>query len=145
MNKEETRFCEYLADHGLRLTAERRMILREVFRRHDHFEAEDVVIGLRRTGERVSRASVYRTLPLLVRSGLLRSVHSDEKHAHFEHVFGHDHHDHLICTECGRTVEFKHEGIEETQDKVCAEHGFTCTHHRLEITGICADCRRSED
>lgn len=145
MKKAETRFREYLAEEGLRFTTERRMILREVSRRHDHFEAEDICLGLRRSGVRVSRASVYRTVPLLVQSGLLRAVHSDEKHSHYERVFGHEHHDHLICTQCGKTVEFRDDGIEETQDRVCAELGFTPTHHRLEITGICAECKQGEE
>lgn len=143
-NDEELRFREYLAEQGLKFTAERRMILEEVFRRHDHFEAEDIVLGLRGSGLRVSRASVYRALPLLVESGLLRPVYSEEKHGHFEHVFGHEHHDHMICTRCHRAVEFKDDGIEETQDRVCAEHGFTPTHHRLEIVGVCLECRQSE-
>ncbi len=139
---EELTFREYLTEQGLRFTSERRMILAEVFRRHEHFEAEDIILGLREHGFRVSRASIYRTLPLLVESGLLRSVHSDEKHSHYEHVFGHEHHDHLICTRCGKTVEFKDDGIEQTQNRVCADHGFTPVHHCLEIVGICADCSR---
>lgn len=139
-NDEELTFREYLADAGLRFTSERRMILQEVFRRHEHFEAEDIVLGLRQLGQRVSRASVYRTLPLLVESGLLRPVHSDEKHGHYEHVFGHDHHDHLICTRCGATIEFRDDGIERLQVRVCAQHGFRPAHHRLEIIGICAAC-----
>ena len=142
MSNEELRFREYLTEAGLRCTSERRLILEEVFRRHDHFEAEDIVLGLRGTGVRVSRASVYRTLPLLVESGLLRQVHSDEKHGHYEHIFGHDHHDHLICARCGNTIEFKDEGIEKLQDRVCARHGFTPANHRLEIHGICAACSR---
>ena len=102
---EEKMFRQFLDGDGLKFTPERRLILQEVFRNHRHFEADDIVIGLRNRGSRVSRASIYRTLHLLVGSGLLINVYSAEKHGHYEHTFGHDHHDHLICTECGRMIE----------------------------------------
>lgn len=137
---EERQLAEYLRDKGLKFTPERRLILEEVRRMRNHFEAEDIVSRIRERGRRVSRASVYRTLPLLVDSGLLREVHSMEKHSHFEHIFGHEHHDHLICKVCGKTVEFLDPQIEELQDRVCAEHGFQLDFHKLEITGICGKC-----
>lgn len=141
---EQRTFRDFLQAAGLKFTRERRLILEEVFRNHNHFEADDVVIGLRDRGRRVSRASVYRTLPLLVKSGLLRDVHSSEKHSHYEHVFGHRHHDHLICTRCGRTIEFNSPMIEKLQTEICDEHGFWATGHKLEITGLCAACRAKE-
>lgn len=137
---EDRVFREYLGGEGLRLTSERITILREVFSRHDHFEAEDIVMGLRGRGTRVSRASVYRTLPLLVECGLLRCVHLGEKHGHYEHTYGHEHHDHMICSRCGRTIEFKDDEIERLQDRVCAAHAFAPDGHRLEISGVCAEC-----
>lgn len=137
---EEKVFREYLHDQGLKVTPERQMILEEVYRIHEHFEADDVLIGLRGRGNRVSRASVYRTLPLLVEGGLLREVHSAEKHSHYEHIFGHAHHDHLICNQCGSTTEFAEHEIEEMQTRICLEHGFMPTSHKLEIIGICKDC-----
>lgn len=139
-SEEERRFREFLSESGLKFTQERRMVLKEVFANHNHFEADDLVMGLRDKGYRVSRASVYRTLPLLVGSGLLREVHSDEKHSHYEHTFGHDHHDHLICTECGKTIEFANDEIEELQDRVCAALDFVPRSHKLEIIGVCSEC-----
>lgn len=143
VSAEEARFGEYLASKNLKFTQERRRILREVFRIHRHFEAEDIVMGLNSQGIRVSRASVYRTLPVLVDSGLLREVHSSEKHSHYEHVFGHEHHDHLICTRCGAEIEFSDQMIEEMQERVCREHGFVPSSHKLEITGTCRRCAGS--
>ncbi len=140
---EASTFRESLTAMGLKFTRERRLILDEVFRNHGHFEADDIVFGLRHRGHRVSRASVYRALPLLVRSGLLREVHSSEKHSHYEHVFGHGHHDHLICTECGRTIEFYSPAIERLQAEICNEHGFLAAGHSLEITGVCDACSRA--
>ncbi|MHB1458233.1 MAG: Fur family transcriptional regulator [Armatimonadota bacterium] len=137
---EEKQFRDYLCEHGLKFTPERRFILREVFRIHGHFEADEVVMGMRQCGIRVSRASVYRTLPLLAECGLLRQVYSSEKHSHFEHTFGHEHHDHMICSECGAAIEFTNETIEELQERICKEYGFTAVFHKLEISGICALC-----
>ncbi|HEY3298970.1 MAG TPA: transcriptional repressor [Armatimonadota bacterium] len=138
---EEIRFREFLDERDLKFTSERRLILEEAFRIHDHFEADDVELGLRSRGYRVSRASVYRTLPLLVESGLLREVYSAEKHSHYEHVFGHKHHDHLICTSCGRTIEFSDWELEQLQEQICEKHRFDARSHKLEITGICDNCR----
>lgn len=137
---EQRRFREFLQAEGLRFTQERRLILHEVFANHEHFEAEGIVASLKRKGLRVSRASVYRTLPLLVESGMLREVHSSEKHSHYEHVFGHQHHDHLVCTKCGRTMDFLEPRIEELQDLICKAHDFHPTSHKLEITGVCSSC-----
>lgn len=142
---EEQKFIEYLVSLGLKLTWQRRLVLEEVFRRHGHFEADDIVLGLRQRGTRVSRASVYRTLPLLTASGLLREVHSGEKHSHYEHIFGHNHHDHLICIKCGRIVEVEDSELEEIQERLCSELGFKPISHKLEITGLCRECGPSSE
>jgi Fur family ferric uptake transcriptional regulator len=139
-SEEQRRFAEYLKSEGLRLTQERRMILDEVFATHEHFEAEKIVAGLKRKGLHVSRASVYRTLPLLVQSGMLREVYSSEKHSHFEHIFGHEHHDHLVCTKCGRTMDFLEPRIEQLQEHICKTYDFHPTSHELEIIGVCSSC-----
>lgn len=139
---EKRKFSDYLQGRELRFTPERQLILEEVFKTHRHFEAEDIVMGLRGRGQRVSRASIYRTLPLLVESGLLREVPSAEKHSHYEHIFGHDHHDHLICTQCGGAFEFCEPLIENLQDSICRAYGFRPAHHKLEITGVCSECAR---
>lgn len=139
-SEEQRTFREFLRDHGLRFTEERRLILDEVFAKHEHFEAEGIVAALKRKGLHVSRASVYRTLPLLVESGMLREVYSSEKHSHYEHVFGHEHHDHLVCTKCGRTTDFLEPGIEELQESICRTYSFQPTSHELEIIGVCSSC-----
>ena len=133
MGVVETRFKTYLRSKGLKFTPQRRLILGKVFTTHDHFEADDLVMAFRREGKRLSRASIYRTLPLLVRSGLIREVQFGENHAHYEHTLGHEHHDHLICVRCGKVVEFCEESIEELQDTVCEKHGFRAQSHSLEI------------
>lgn len=139
----ERRFKEYLQSKGLKFTPERQAILERVFASHKHFEAEDLLVDMRQRGERVSKATIYRTLFLLVKSGLLREVIFGEKHSHYEHIHGNEHHDHLVCSGCGKIIEFTEEDIERLQDEVCKRHRFRPESHRLQIQGLCHDCQRA--
>jgi Fur family ferric uptake transcriptional regulator len=136
-------FRSYLADHRLRLTAQRRRILEEIFEQDGHFDAEEFYEMFRAAGSDVSRATVYRTLGHLCGSGLLREVLRLHGRAHYEHVHGHEHHDHMVCVRCGKVIEFSDRRIEQLQDRVCRRQGFTPLEHRMSIGGICGACRRS--
>lgn len=140
---EEQRFKDYLVSKGLKLTPERQTIFRRVFDTHKHFEAEDLLLSLRQDHQRVSKATIYRTLTLLVKSGHLREVIFGEKHSHYEHVHGNEHHDHLICSGCDKIMEFKDETIESLQDEVCAKFRFKPESHRMQIHGLCEDCQKA--
>lgn len=135
-------FQEYLKSKGLKFTPERQVVLEWVFKSHKHFEAEDLLLDIRRSGERVSKATIYRTLNLLVKCGLLREVIFGEKHSHYEHVHGNEHHDHLVCSGCGKIIEFTEEKIERLQDAVCRRHQFLPESHRLQIQGLCHECQK---
>ena len=93
---------------------------------------------------KISRATVYRTLELLVKSGMVRRVHLGEDHYHYEHVRGDSHHDHLICTTCGGVIEFHDEELEQRQREICERRKFTPTFHNLQILGVC-DASLSRD
>jgi Fur family ferric uptake transcriptional regulator len=114
--------------------------LKHVFENRGHFEAEELLIDMRKNRKRVSKATIYRTLALLVKSGLLREVIFGEKHAHYEHVYGCNHHEHLVCIKCGKIIEFSDEEIEKFQDEVCVKNKFKPESHRFQITGYCEDC-----
>ena len=139
---ENALFRRFLKSEGLRFTPEREIILREAFSLHEHFEAEDLLFRMRQHDLRVSKATVYRTLTLLVQCGLLREVIFGERHSHYEHVLGHRHHDHLICLGCGKIIEFTDETMEKLQQKICEQYRFESLQHRLEITGYCEGCAR---
>jgi Fur family ferric uptake transcriptional regulator len=140
LNTKEEQFRGYLKSKGLRFTPERRLILEAVFSIEDHFEAVDLLLKLWQQGSRVSKATIYRTLPFLVKSGLLREVVFGEKHAHYEHIYGHQHHDHLVCVNCGKIIEFSSESMENLQTEICLKHDFEAISHKFEITGYCKDC-----
>jgi len=100
-----------------------------------------LLIDMRKNNKRVSKATIYRTLALLVNSGLLREVIFGEKHAHYEHVYGHEHHEHLVCLGCGKIIEFTDARIEEFQKDVCIENKFKAESHKFQIMGYCEDCK----
>lgn len=140
MYEEEKNFKEYLKDRGLKFTPERQIILRQVFSNHKHFEADDLLVAVREESKKVSKATIYRTLAHLVKSGLLREAVFGEKHAHYEHVYKHKHHEHLICMSCNKIIEFTNNKIEQLQNDVCVEHNFKARSHRLQVFGFCENC-----
>lgn len=143
LDREVSRFQLYLQDQGLKLTNERRALVCEIFATHYHFDADELLFKLKEKSAKISRATIYRTLELLVKSGMVRRVHLGEDHYHYERVTRDDvHHDHLICTACGSVIEFHDEDLEGRQREICERHRFTPTFHNLQILGLCAGCRR---
>jgi Fur family ferric uptake transcriptional regulator len=142
LQREINRFQTFLAGQGLKLTNERAALVREIFSTHDHFEADELLFKMKEKSLKISRATIYRTLELLVRSGMVRRVHLGEDHYHYEYVSGNSHHDHLICTTCGSVIEFHDPAIEQRQREICERKKFTPTFHNLQILGVCDTCRR---
>lgn len=143
MVNAEKIFKRYLEEQGMRYTQERRLLLKEITSLNDHFEVEDLVHRLRSSGKKVSTASVYRTIPLLIEAGIIIKNPCDHMQARLEPVFGHEHHDHLVCIKCKKIVEFMDDEIEKLQEKVAKKHGFSMEGHRLVISGYCPECKSS--
>ncbi len=145
MLSEEDRFKSYLTARRLKFTAERQAVLDRVFATHRHFEADELLVDLRHNDLKISKATIYRTLSLLVKSGLLREVIFGERHMHYEHVHGYEHHDHMVCNKCGKIVEFIDDRIEALQIEVCKKNKFQAESHRLQIQGLCEVCCNAGD
>jgi Fur family ferric uptake transcriptional regulator len=139
----EEKFREFLEIRGEKLTEPRRVLIRHVFGSHKHFDADELVAELHMAGRRVSRATVYRTLRLLVESGLLRELRLTNRTA-YEHGEGYPSHDHLHCTECNAVIEFSNEQVRLLREAVSADHRFVASGHRFVITGVCASCSRAK-
>ncbi|MEW6108543.1 MAG: Fur family transcriptional regulator [Nitrospirota bacterium] len=137
-------FQDFLGNRGLKLTKERLAVLKEVFSFHGHFDPEQLYFRIRDSGSKASRASVYRTLNLLVESGLVEKVTRTGKGYIYEHTFGHEHHDHMICEKCGKIIEFCSDKIEKLQDEICENKNFQGVSHTLEIKGYCEICRKKK-
>jgi Fur family ferric uptake transcriptional regulator len=134
-------FRKYLERRGLKLTTERRALFDEVFARHEHVEADELLVRLRAKHKKISRATIYRTLELLADSGIVGKLRIGEAGYRYERLRAGDHHDHLICKECGRVVEFYEPRIEQLQDVVCERYGFILLDHSHQMRGICRSCR----
>lgn len=138
----QERFEEFLQSRGKRVTQQRRIIVNEVFKRHDHFDAEDLIahLGSFSQGGRASRPTVYRTLSELVDAGLLRSMTLGGRTV-YEHDYGYPQHDHLHCQKCNKLIEFRSDEVAQIGEVLARQYQFRVTGHRLIFTGICADCR----
>jgi len=137
------RLRAFLRGRGLRMTAEREALVRAALGRRRHFTLEELVREVVRRDTRASRATVYRSLPILVEAGILLPVLVSDEPRRFELALGRRHHDHLLCRRCGRVVEFRSPAIEEQQLSIAARHGFRLTGHIHELVGDCATCRRA--
>jgi Fur family ferric uptake transcriptional regulator len=134
-------FEGFLRGRGLKLTTQRRRCLDRAFATHEHFSAERLYLWLKEeTGASVSRATVYRTLSLLVEGGFLATIERGHGQTLYEHILGHSHHDHMVCVTCGRILEFRSEEIERLQDEVAARHHFRLLRHTLRLEGECSRC-----
>jgi Fur family ferric uptake transcriptional regulator len=133
-------FRRYVENKGLLFTPERQFIAEEIFTNHGHLDADELLKLLKSKGSKTSRATVYRTLDLLVESGLVKKVDLGDSKAAYEHVAGHAHHDHLICLSCGSIQEFEEPLIEQLQEWACEKAGFKAEAHNLIIYGYCNIC-----
>ena len=135
-------FEKYLADNGLKQTAPRKLILQTFLSGEGHRSVEDIHQEVRREDPRIGYTTVYRTMKLLSVSGLAREIDLSDGMTRYEHLYNHAHHDHMICTECGDSLEFFNAEIEKAQDRASADLGFRVVDHRLQIYGLCTKCRR---
>lgn len=135
--KEMLAFEEYLKEKGLKITNQRLLVAQKIFSSHNHFTAEGLLDELKDNQDRISKATIYRILAIMVEAGLLEEHDFGKDYKYYEHIIGHEHHDHIICMQCGRIVEFIDERIEELQNKAASENGFTITGHSLNIFGNC--------
>jgi len=138
----EEKFREFLEIRGEKLTAPRRTLVAHIFAHHKHFDADELVSDLQASGQRVSRATVYRTLRLLVEAGILRELRLTNRTV-YEHDYGYPSHDHMHCTECGTILEFTNEEVRQLRERMASLHGFRAAGHRFIITGQCNTCIRA--
>ncbi len=133
---------DYLREQGLRRTPEREEVLREIFEVHGHFDVDGIYLRLRGRGSKVSKASIYRTLPLFMACGLIREVDFRDGHWHYEHIYGHAHHSHLRCLGCGEILEFEEPALKLLEEQLARAYGYLIKGHRLQVLGLCTTCRQ---
>jgi Fur family ferric uptake transcriptional regulator len=137
------RFLEFLGVKKLRITSQRQAIIETVFSTDEHFTAEQLLEWSRKKDKSVSRATVYRTLPLLTESGLVHEMDFGKDYKFYDPNYAdHPNHNHIICQDCEKIVEFDSEKIEKIEDEISQRLGFSVKKHRLQITASCDELKK---
>jgi Fur family ferric uptake transcriptional regulator len=137
-------FRRYLKEQGLPVTQQREAIAAVVLSSSEHLSVEEIESRLRAGGDRIGKATIYRTLDLLVRSRLVVEHNFGEGFKRYENRLSQEpFHEHLICLECGRVMEFESWEVQEVKARVTQKHGFKPIRHKLEIYGICRSCQEA--
>ncbi len=131
--------ARHLESNNLKRTKQREEILEVFLNAGGHLTGEDLYQLIRKRAPRIGYTTVYRTLKLFVEAGLAEEHHFDDGVTRYE--IEHEHHDHLVCTRCGKIIEFECRSIEATQTRIAGEHDFVILRHRHELYGHCSDCR----
>lgn len=138
------RLAAWIAARGLKATRQRDLIVDTFFSQAGHISVDELFEKVTARDSTIGAATVYRTMKILTDAGLASARHFEGAQTRYEAALDRHHHDHLICTSCGNIFEFENERIEELQDRVAAEHGFTVTHHKLELYGLCKACQERQ-
>jgi Fur family ferric uptake transcriptional regulator len=133
-------FRSYLHRNRLPVTHQREAIAMVLFEAEHHQSVDDLADLLRERGEQAGKATIYRTLNLLVEAGLARELDFGEGFKRYEHQAGEIHYDYLICTSCGKVARFQREALDRLQREIAAELGFTVQSRMLKIYGLCGRC-----
>ncbi len=136
------RLATWITERGLKSTRQRDLIVDTFFNSEGHLSVDELLVKVAARDPNIGAATVYRTMKILSEADLASARHFDDGQTRYEPALDRHHHDHLICTSCHQIVEFENERIEALQDEVAAQHGFEVTRHKLELYGLCRDCRR---
>ena len=130
-----------LKKENLRYTKQRQFIWDEICNTDDHRDAEEIYLTLRKNGLSASRATVYRTIDVLVKNNLVRKLEIGDGPARYENKIDAAHHDHLICVICNKIIEFVDQDIEMLQEKIAKDFQFSLKRHVHQLFGICKKCQ----
>ena len=145
MPETEKKFKKYLCEHQYKLTPQRKVILRAARELKGHFDADKLYDESSTLDKSVSRASVYRTIPLLVEAGLIMETMRSQSKTSYENVFKGSYHDHLVCVICGKIIEFRNDELMRLQNKICKPFNFKPTEHMIAIKGYCKKCQSKKN
>ena len=142
IKKEEEVFGEYVRNKNLKLSSQRQHILKIFLKSERHLTAEELYLETKKVSPHVGYATIYRALKHFCESGLCRELKCEDGVTRYEHLYGHRHHDHLICTRCGKFIEVVDSGIEKLQEELARKEGFMLIKHKLELYGLCKNCQK---
>lgn len=141
MNKAIEVFAKYIRNKNLKFTGQREEVLKTFLRSERHLTTEELYMLVKEKKPKIGYATVFRTLKLIEKSGLAEEVDFGDGVLRFEHKFGHNHHDHLICLKCRRYIEVVSSEIERLQNELSKKYKFIPLRHKMQIFGICHRCK----
>ncbi len=134
-------FSQYLKNKGIRQSEQREHILGVFLRIERHLTTAELYGIVRKKYPNIGYATVYRAMRTICKAGLAEKIDFGDGATRYEHKYGHEHHDHLICLKCGRFIEAMKPEVEKLQEKMAKEHSFTPIRHKMQIFGICKRCK----
>jgi Fur family ferric uptake transcriptional regulator len=142
ITEKKERLKTFMKQKGFKSTRQRDIIASEFFKCEDHITAEELYIIINKRHKEIGSTTVYRTLKLLAESGLATARVFADQLTRYEPVSEDEHHDHLICLDCGSIIEFEDPKLERMQEKIAADFGFSIVDHKMEFYGYCKDCNK---
>jgi len=144
MREAEEILLRHLKLVGLKRTGQRETILRTFLETHEHLSTDEMYQRVRKRDSKIGFTTVYRTLKLLTECGLASEVDFHDGIARYEHQYHRRNHHHMVCTECGGSVEFFSPEVDKLEEEIGRKHRYTTTRHTFQIYGVCEDCRKRE-
>ena len=145
MRSAKVVFRQYLKAKGMRHSGQRERILDVFLATETHPSIDDLYELVKEINPRIGLATVYRAMRVICQAGLGREADFGDGVSRFEHEYRHEHHDHLVCLECGRVIEVVSSEIEQLQERLAQRHDFTPIRHKMQIFGICRTCKHRKD
>jgi Fur family ferric uptake transcriptional regulator len=142
ITEKKERLKTYMKQKGFKSTRQRDIIASEFFKCEDHITAEDLYMKINKRHKEIGSTTVYRTLKLLAESGLATARVFADQLIRYEPVSEDEHHDHLICLDCGSIIEFEDPKLERLQERIASDFGFSIVDHKVEFYGHCRDCKK---
>jgi len=141
LTEKKEKLSSFLKEKGFKSTRQRDIIASEFLKTGKHVTAEDLYKKINRKHKDIGFTTVYRTLKLLKKSGLATESIFADNLTRYEPLSEDDHHDHLVCLDCGSITEFENSKIERLQEKIAGEFGFHTVSHKMDLYGYCRECR----
>ncbi|MGC6367503.1 MAG: Fur family transcriptional regulator [Candidatus Marinamargulisbacteria bacterium] len=141
MTSLHEKFETYLKDRQQRYTGQKKDIVAAILSKRDHFEIDEFISEEHLKGNRLARATVYRTVKQLLDANLIQKINAGNGRIYYEYNEELEHHDHMICNQCGKIIEIKNSAIEKAIFNECKKLNFIPEYRSLHIYGICSDCQ----
>jgi Fur family ferric uptake transcriptional regulator len=132
---------QYVKKMGMLRSKQREKILEVFLKMESHPTINDLYERVKKRNPEIGLATIYRAMKVICAAGLARETDFGDGLKRFEHEYGHEHHDHLVCVKCGRIIEVISPEIEKLQNELTKKHNFTPLRHRLQIFGTCRSCK----